>query len=114
MKKYIYYNKMNKMEMKTDDLEIMLIEKYKKKQSDYDRQRYLKNKELLQQKYIENRDKMRLYQNDYYINNKQRYKDYYIKNADRRIKYNRNYKLQKKQQLNTDNNQKQQINTDNV
>jgi hypothetical protein len=33
------------MENKIKDLENELIQKYKKKQSEYDRQRYLKNKE---------------------------------------------------------------------
>ena len=79
--------------MKTEDFEIMLIEKYKKKQSEYDRQRYLKNKELLQQKYINNRTEIRNKQKEYYNNNKQKYKDYYNNNKDRRIEYSKNYKL---------------------
>ena len=83
--------------MKTDDLEILLIQEYKLKQSEYDKKRYLKIKEELKQKYIENRDDYREKQKNYYNNNKKRYKDYYIKNADRIKAYNRNYKLQKRE-----------------
>lgn len=83
--------------MKTEDLAKELIEKYKKKQSDYDRQRYLKIKEELKQKYIENRDEMRKKQKEYYNNNKDRYRQYYNNNIDRIKAYNRNYKLQKRE-----------------
>ena len=84
IKNIFIFHKMNNMKNKTGDLEIMLIEKYKKKQSEYDKKRYLKIKEKLKQKYIENRDVIREKQKEYYNNNKQKYKDYYIKNADRR------------------------------
>ena len=94
---------MDLLKMKTDNLENELIDKYKKKQSEYDKKRYLKRKELLQQKYIENRTEIRNRQKTYYNNNKQIYRQYYIKNADKIKEYNRNYKLQKKQQVITDN-----------
>ena len=84
------------MEIKTIDLEKDLTDKYKKEQSKYDKARYLKNKEKIQQKYIENRDKIRLYQNHYYAKNKDRYKDYYLRNAEKIKEYTRNYKIQKK------------------
>ena len=83
--------------MKTDDLEKELIDKYKKKQSEYDKKRYLKLKSKLQEKYINNRTEMREKQKTYYNNNKQRYKDYYIKNADKIKEYTRNYKKKKQE-----------------
>ena len=93
--KNIYIN--NKMEMKTNDLEKELIEKYKLKQKIYDRQRYEKQKELLQQKYINNRTEIREKQKNYYANNKNRYINYYNNNKERILAYNRAYKLQKKE-----------------
>jgi hypothetical protein len=86
------------MEMKTDDLAKELIDKYKKKQSEYDKNRYLKLKSKLQEKYINNRTEMREKQKTYYNDNKDRYRQYYIKNADKIKEYTRNYKLQKKQE----------------
>jgi hypothetical protein len=83
------------MENKTD-LAKDLIQKYKKLQQEYDAKRYLKNKELLQQKYVNNRDEVRLYQKEYYNNNKDKYKQYYNNNIDRIKENSRNYKLQKK------------------